>query len=155
MGSDLVAGTRILAADFPVGVGVVDDTNQENISTTTYTAGSPVVDRTFVAPTSGRILLIVGGGARDNAGTPSNRAFITPEVFEGVDASGTQVLPPDVTTRGVTSVNTSSTPGFWCRASLLEGLTPEATHYARVLYRVDGGTTVDVIARDIEVIPVP
>lgn len=149
---DLVAGTRILAADYPVAVEAVDDTNYTDLSNTTYTAGT--ADLTFVAPTSGRVLVIIGGGARDDA-SDANRVFVSPEIWEGNGPSGNQVLPPNAPTRGVIISGTADRIAVWSRMTVLEGLMPATTYFARALFRVDGGTTADLFVHRISIVPVP
>lgn len=146
---DLVSGTRIRAADFPVAVFTQDETDYTGISSTSYTFGA--ADVTFTAPTSGRVLVSVTAGAIPSSG---NRVFVAPEVYEGVSTSDDQVLPPNAPLRGVI-IGFVSRITIWSRATLLEGLTPEATHYARAVYRVDGGTTNDLFLHNISVMPVP
>lgn len=159
---DLVSGTRIRAADHPPAVFEQDATAQLNITSNSYITGTPVVDQTFVAPTSGRVLLAVGGGGRDNDATPAERALIAPQVFEGTDATGVEIVPPAASRRGIMSMNTSDGYGRWSRITLLEGLTPERTYYARVMHRAlhpDDPTTLpdsaDILPREIAVISVP
>lgn len=149
---DLVAGTRILAADYPVAVEGFDDTDYHDLSNTTYAAG--LAEVTFVAPTSGRVLVIVGGGARDD-GTDTNRVFVTPEVWEGTSAGGNQVLQPVAPQRGIIIHGTADRTAVWSRITVLEGLTPEQVYFARALRRVDGGTTADLFVHRISIIPVP
>ncbi len=156
---DLTDGRIITAGDFPPTASDSDDTDILNFSNTSYAAGSPEVGVVFVAPTSGRVRLTVGGGFRDSGGT--DRVYLSPQLFSGTDASGTVVFGPSVTSRGLGSCEANQDMQYASRTSLVEGLTPGATYYARVMYTavppsggsVDGMT--DVGSRDITVIPVP
>lgn len=156
--SAISAGQRIRGQDRPDVAWRIDTTSITQITSTTYITGSPVVDCTFTAPTSGRVWLIVGGGFEDNGGT--NTVFIAPEVYLGTSAAGTLVLAADADTRGIESVggNLGGVPGgpnnhYYTRVTMLSGLTPGATYYARLMYRVSGGSSADVPARDLAVIP--
>lgn len=149
------AGQEIKALDYPPAVWSQDTTAINNPTNTTYAAGTPSVSVTFVAPTSGRVLLIVGGGVGNSAG--ADRIFLSPEV-RLTDVSGAVVLTPSVTNRGFASDMCSSGFVYGSRESVLEGLTPGAIHFARVMYAVSadpGAQTADITARDITVAPLP
>lgn len=148
--SDLASGTRVLAADWPTALYSADATAINNILQTTYQVGSPVVGGNFVAPSTGRVLIGVGGQARGG-----DRAVITPQVYEGADAStGTLVLAANLTERAAVFGENSASMS-WDRITLLEGLTPHAQHYARALYRcLLGLGTADIFNRELWVVPV-
>lgn len=156
--TDFANGRRIYGSDLPPAETYIDDSLILNFDTTTYTVGSPEVGTTFVAPLSGRVRLTVGGGLRDSAGV--DRLFLSPQVFEGIDDTGTEILAPSVTVRGFGSCPNTTAFHYASRTSLLEGLTPGRTYYARVMYAVNaGGATpagaTDIAAREIVVVPVP
>jgi len=151
------AGRPVRAVDWPPAVWAQDITQINNLSGSSYQAGTPPVSVTFTAPTSGRVLLIVGGGLGNSAG--ADRIFLSPEVREGTDSSGAVVLAPSVTNRGFGSDKCSSRFHYGSRESVLEGLTPGQTYFARVMYAVvddtSGSATADIAARDIGVVPLP
>lgn len=147
---DLVAGSRIKAVDYTPAAGIVDDANYLDISTS-YTFGG-VAEATFVAPTSGRVLLIVGAGANPGASQTVN---VAPEVYEGVDATGTLIVSAHAGLRGVIIYGSVARITVWSRITLLEGLVPERTHYARAVFRGAGGTTSDLLVHSIFIAPVP
>lgn len=156
--ADISDGMVVHAGDFPPSAFDSDDTGITNLTNGTYVSGAPEVGVTFTAPTSGRVRLTVGGGLRDSSGV--DRVFISPQVFQGVDASGVEILTPSVTNRGCGSVGSSTEFSYFSRTSLLTGLTPGEVYYARVMHTVSaGGTspngTADIGSRDITVIPVP
>lgn len=150
------AGRPVKALDFPPPVWAQDTTAINNPSNSSYSAGSPEVSVTFVAPTSGRVLLIVGGGLGNSAG--ADRIFLAPEV-RLTNSAGAMVLTPSVTNRGISSDNCSSGFHYGSRESVLEGLTPGTVYFARVMHAVStsdaGASTADIAARDITVVPVP
>ncbi len=149
------AGQPVRAADWPAVAWASDSTSIANPSNNTYIAGTPTVSVTFTAPTSGRVLLIVGGGVGNSAG--ANRIFLSPEV-RLTDSSGAVVLTPSVTNRGFSSDNVAVGHHYGSRESVLEGLTPGQTYFARVMYTVtsDGGTNpADIEHRDIGVVALP
>ncbi|GIH69435.1 hypothetical protein [Sphaerimonospora thailandensis] len=155
---NLTDGAIVYGADFPPSAADGDDAGLTQLSNTSYQAGSPVVAVTFVAPTSGRVLLIVGGGMRDSAAV--DQVMLAPQVFRGTDATGSEVLAPSASGRGLGSVAADKAFHYASRTSLLSGLTPGATYYARVVHMIvppSGGTPsakADIGARDITVIPV-
>lgn len=149
------AGRPVRALDYPPAVWDQDTTSILNPSVRSYTTGSPEVSVTFMAPTSGRVLIIVGGGLGNSAN--SNRIFLSPEVRE-TNSSGDLVLAASVTNRGFGSDNSSAGAHYGSRESVLEGLTPGAVYYAVVKYVVidDSNTdTADIACRDITVVPIP
>jgi hypothetical protein len=149
---DILVGASISAADFPVAKWASDATSNANITSTTFIAGTPSVETTFVAPTSGAVLLSVGLGASDNGGT--NRVHIAPEIRVG-SVAGAVVLAADVTTRGAGTPGEASANAHRSRTTLLTGLTAGTTYYARTLHKVSGGTTADIGVREIVITPTP
>lgn len=154
----LATGMLVTGVDFPSSMSASDDTLQLNLTNAAYAAGSPEVGGAFTAPTSGRIRITVGGGLRDNSNV--DRLFLSPQVFRGPNSSGTEVLAPSVTVRGVGSTGLGTDFHHESRASLLQGLIPGETYYARLMFVVSPGggapnNTADISARDISVIPVP
>lgn len=152
---EILAGATIKSTDRPAAAYERDTTLQDDVTPDSYVTGSPVVDVTFTAPTSGRVLLIVGGAARTVSG--NGRALIVPEVYEGTDATGTLIVEATGNIdqiRGFAQPHVATDWILASRASILSGLTPQATHYARVMYRVvpDAGIA-DIGARDIGVLP--
>lgn len=149
---DILVGAPISADDFPPAVWASDTTSIVQISSTSYIPGSPQVDVTFTAPTSGTVLLSVGLGGADNGGT--NRIHVAPEVRED-DVSGSVVLAADVTTRGAGTPGEVGANVHRSRTTLLTGLTAGDTYFARVMYKVSGGSTADIAVREISVTPTP
>ncbi|WP_394425551.1 hypothetical protein [Streptomyces sp. SGAir0957] len=152
---DLTAGSRVNALDAPPTVYVQDTTAQTNIASTSYSVGSPEVGVTFTAPTTGRVCIKVGASMRNDAAN-SDRVAVTVEVFLGTSGSGTQVVAPTVF-RGVASPGTAS-PGDYAtygNETMVTGLTPGATYYARCMHIKygSGGTTVDLAMRDLLIKP--
>lgn len=149
---DTLVGAKIQAADLPAAAYAADTTSISNITSTSFIAGSPVNSTTFVAPTSGMVLLSVGLSARDNGGT--NRVHLAPEVRVG-SAGGALVLAADVTTRGTGTPGEAASFIYRSRTTLLTGLTGGTTYYVQTMYKVSGGTTADLQERDVTVCPVP
>lgn len=153
--TDIYAGDEITVANWPVSVSSQDSTAISNITSTTAIPGSPEVGMTFTAPPSGRIGLIVAADMR-NQDTAGNRVFVTAEVYEGTSASGTLIQAGEAV-RGVSTSGDTSASQFQLHGnmSMVEGLTSGATHYARVVYFVAGGTTNDIQYRRVTVVPLP
>lgn len=146
--------SSVRSLDFPPSQTVTDDTTLTNLSVTSYTAGTPEVGVYFVAPTTGRVRLTIGGGSRDNNGT--DRVFISPQIFLE-NALGTEFLAPTVD-RGYGSDESSTEFQYGSRVTLVEGLTPGKIYYARVMYTISGTApldSADIASRDVTVIPAP
>jgi len=156
---DLVDGLIITADDFPPAVSDADDVGIFNFSNTDYQPGPTEVGVVFTAPTSGRVRLTIGGGLRDSGTT--DRVFLSPQLFEGTDATGVEVFAPSVTFRGFGSSAANREMQYSSRTSLVEGLTPGSTYYVRCMHTAvppgsgtpDGQT--DIGSREIVVVPVP
>lgn len=153
--TDILAGATIKAVDRPAAVYTLDTTLQNDVTPDTYVTGTPVVDVTFTAPTSGRVKLTVGGASRSVSG--GARALIVPEVYEGTSAAGTLILEAigDIDLiHGFVNPHSATDFLLGSRVSFLSGLTPGATHYARIMYKVSPTAAVaDIGARDLGVVP--
>ncbi|GIH27606.1 hypothetical protein Aph01nite_59160 [Acrocarpospora phusangensis] len=155
--TDILVGSKVKAADFPVSVWEQDTTEISDATSTAFITGSPTVDVTFVAPTSGKVLMFVGGAARANTG--DNRLFMAANVFLGTNASGTEVLASSVQLTACGWSLASTSYYYQNRSFHLTGLTPGSTYYARSMYSVttSGATDgrCDISCREIGVIPIP
>lgn len=149
---NIAVGKPILANDFPASQHMNDGTAINDITSTAYLNGAPVVSVTFIAPTSGMVLLSVGGSFRDN--TSTNRVHMSP-IVRNTDSAGAIVLAADVTSRGVGSCGAISGFVYRSRTTLLTGLTPGNQYYANLAYKVSAGTTADIQRREITVVPLP
>jgi hypothetical protein len=150
---DTLIGATVKVDDFPRTVNAIDATQIDNISSTTFISGSPVVATTFVAPTSGMVLLSVSLGARDNGGSTA-RVHLAPEVRVG-SAAGSVFLSADVTRRGVGTPGEAADFAYRGRTTLLTGLTAGQVYYVSTLHKVSGGATADIAMRDVTVTPIP
>ena len=147
--ADLAAGSRVLALDFPPAVAAYDNTQITDITSTSFIAGSPVVSATFTAPTTGRVVIAVAANVRDSAGT--QRVFVAAHI-ESV-TTGLVVATPNAGSFGITNAPPSTVYEIHSRDTLLEGLIPGDTYFARLMYRVNGGSTADIRSRQVTVTP--
>ncbi len=146
----LSAGTEVLAIDYPPSLYEYDTTNIDNISAATFTAGSPQVSGTFSGPTSGQVLVIVGGSSKG-----SDRIHQGVQLRED-DSSGLVIETPQVTDHGFGGAETTSNYQYGGRMTLFEGLVQAQTYFARHMYRaLDGGTQGDIGDRSLCMIPLP
>ncbi len=149
--TDIAIGAPIEA--WPAAVYEQETTAHTSISSTSATAGSPALDFTFTSPSTGRVLLIIGGGFRCPT---TNRLWLSPEVYEGASSAGTLIIDDtDLLTHGVGGAEDLDQYTHWTRRSLLSGLTPDTGHYARVMHFVSGGSDCDLRIRELAVVPVP
>jgi hypothetical protein len=147
------AGQRVLAADFRSAVADSDDTTINNISSSTPTPGSPVVSVTFTAPTSGKALITVGGRMQDN-GASSTMVFdytVQEDDSGGSEILGTGSWDRRVELRGANSTATVNDS----KSHVVTGLTAGQVYYVELQYYVTGGSTADVINRQLSVVPLP
>lgn len=161
MTSPILSGSTIKDSDIgSVSVHAFDTTTQSGITNTSFDAGSPDLSVEFVAPLSGRVLVIVGGGLRTTTGQDSCR--IAPEIRED-DSSGSVVENPSITVNGWGSAGRDTTHyQYGCMATICpmdtdgpaSPLEPGRTYFARVVQSVDGGEG-DIFNRDITIVPLP
>lgn len=146
--------TYVEGLDTPRSVWDQDRTLIENISGTANIPGSPEVGVVFVAPTSGRVLVFIGGQIRNRGGT--QRVFLRPEVYADTDAAQDLLtLVEDGAFKEFASSPPETAFMAGSRMFILTGLTPGKEHYARVTYYVSGGSDSDIGAREIGVVPLP
>lgn len=153
---EIKPGDEISSAWWPESVEASDATQISNITSTSFTPGSPEVGVQFTSARTGRAAVCVSAGMFEQSA--GDRLFVSFEVYEGEDATGTLVASANVgfgiSTHGDTTAGGSSEMVHGNMA-MVENLTPGVTHYARMVHAVDGGTTNDVRQRRITVIPMP
>lgn len=152
---DLPAGSGVYGADFPPARYDQDWTTISNITTTSYISGTQKVAVNVTAPTSGRLLVCIGAGVRNNAAT-NERVIVTYRVLE--DSANGAVFTAESAYRGITSCGIATSQAFTYLGgfSLESGLTPGRNYYIETRYRsINGAGTADISSRDILVIPVP
>lgn len=149
--------TRVTGFETPATSWDQDTTWQLNLSNTSYGPGDPEVGVTFMAPTSGRILLVIGGGGRDNTG--NNRVFLGHEIYIGTQALQENLLfGPDFNEFVIPGEADESIYGS--RAIVYNDLVPLRQHYARLVQRRSGTSdpaedTPDIFVREVVVVPLP
>lgn len=153
--------------DFPPAVSAFDATYISNVSSSTYSAGTPEVGVYFTCPLSSRLMVTVHGGARDN--TNDNRLFMSVQIFK-TDANGEEIMAPSVPINGWGTPGTNAGMMYASRTFFVDGLTFTGgagaalegnlqfgqTYYARVMYsaEVTTSSSVDIANRGIIVEPV-
>jgi hypothetical protein len=133
-----------------------DDTILANLTNTSYDAGTVEVGVFFIAPTSGRVRVTIGGGVRDNGASALDRVLLAVQLFLD-DRTGSEILAPTVTTRGYGGAKENSEFQYGSRVFLLENLDASSVYYLRVMHQSSSGVdpdTADIAARDVIVIPV-
>lgn len=149
---DLLAGTTILAQDWPETQHTRDLTTitGQGVGDTDYETLDPEVAVTFIAPTTGRVEVEVWAGLRVSAGT--DRAQADFQIREN-DASGAIVRNGSINALFGTEGGSTSY-AYGSGQTMVDGLTPGATYFARVLTRATSAATeYDVSARAILVKP--
>lgn len=156
IGTEIKAGDGITTEWWPESVEAQDATTISNITSTSFIPGSPEVGVQFTSAKTGRCAVCVSAGMFEQSA--GDRLFVSFEVYEGTSASGTLVRSArsgnGISTHGDTTAGGS---GEMVKGNMtmVQGLTPGVTHYARMVYAVDGGTTNDLRQRRLTVIPTP
>lgn len=155
--ADLLDGEIIKGLDFPSPREDEEPSNDTGVTDTTVTAGSSPCGEVFIAPTSGRVLVMWGGRCESNAN--GSRVSIQCVTKTGnVLTEGDEVKAPD---QGV-ALETNDPPSggqdsltAGMQFYVLEGLTPGQEYNSVVMYRSLGGGSVDIFHRHLAVIPIP
>lgn len=152
----------IYGSDWPPAVSAYDDTQLLNLTSSPYVSGNPEVGVYFTMPPSGRVLITVHGGARDN--TNDNRVFLSAEVHEN-GVNGLVIWAPTVPMGGFGTPGSNADYMYGSRsfmftvdASTVDDpvVSGARQYYVRVMYSVEvvTGTTADIANRGIIVEPV-
>lgn len=150
--AEIFAGDEISGDWWPTSVRAVEATDHLNITSTSFTAGSPECSTAFTAPLSGRVLVGVTAEMR-NDDTAGNRVFVSFEIRLGSSAGAVHTAAN--VSRGVSTTGDTTASAFMIHGnlSMVDALTPGSTYFVRTMHRVDGGTTNDIGYRRVIVIP--
>lgn len=151
----LSSGSSVYGRDFPPSQFDQDWTTQANLTNQSYSAGSPLVAVTQVAPSSGKVFVCIGAGTRLDTAT-TEVVEVTYSVYE--DSADGVLVQSAYDQYGVKSAGLSSVTQFHYQGnfSLLTGLTPGKAYYFQVIYRtVIGAGAGNISSRNIMTIPVP
>lgn len=150
----LSAGVPFRAADFPRSRFSFAQTDINNITETTYTVGTPEIAVRFMAPTSGRVAVVLSAGCRNN-GANADRIFVAYRILEG-DPDDGELIQTDEVKFGRSNPATGADEHQYAGSlSIVGGLTPGEFYYAQTRYRTTlGSGTADVAYRGILVFPV-
>lgn len=145
-----LAGQRIKALDFTPAVRAASTTSFLNVSTTPA-LGSPGVNVTFTAPSSGKAQVVISLSIAESGGA-TVAGILDYRVREN-NSSGTIIYNVgSLERRLILFGNTQAQEGS--RSSMITGLTPGGTYYVETLHS-SYGTQVDIFARVLEVYPLP
>lgn len=136
--TDLAAATLVQAMDYPAAASGSDTVAAGNITSTSYIADSATC--TFIAPTTGRVMVAIAGELRDNSSTN----YVRLSVAITDDRNGEQVVGPDAYSRGVSSIGLTADVETRSHSFLLQGLEPGVSYTATAMYRVEGGSSADL-----------
>lgn len=154
--TNITPGVQAYGSDFPPSAFDLDWTILSNVGSTTWFFGTPNVSCSFVAPLSGRVLVAVGCGVRNNAAN-AERLAVSYTILED-DLQGAEVVAPSLTS-GVISNGTALVEDYHYVGSfrMEEGLQPGRGYFAGINFRgVTGGfNTVDIASRMISIVPLP
>jgi hypothetical protein len=153
---ELKPGDTLSADWWPESVEAESGTDNNNVTSTSFIAGSPEVGVQFVAARSGRAAVCVSGAMVEQSA--GDRLFLSFQVYRGTSASGTLVYDARTVTGICTHGDTTAAGGqeeSKGNMTMVDGLTPGSTHYARIVHSTEAGTTNDVTHRRITVIPLP
>lgn len=150
---DLLAGSIIRAIDTPPATGAVSGDDEAGFTTTSYTQGTTVVGAAFVAPTSGRVLVL--WHARFEHNTASSRSVVSVSVRTGATVGAGTVVSGAADDsalecpQGAGGPDTRISAGMW---RIVSGLTPGDDYNAVVEHHAYAGNG-DIFARSVAVVP--
>lgn len=157
--TDLLCGKSIAAADWPQTKSSYEATQHLNLSTTSFSKGTVNVEITFTAPTSGRVLIYIGGNARNNSynGTTNTDYIIMSAELRETNSSGTIIQA--TATQGMYTCRWAGPMTAFCvrqRVSMKDGLTPGGTYWLSHQFRTaNGSSSADIDRRYLIVRPLP
>lgn len=155
MTNNLSAGTVVKALDFVPAVQSFQDTAINNISTTSYATGSPECSVWAMAPSSGRVAVVLSGGTRNN-GANADRIFVSYRIFEG-DPNSNSLVQSEEVARGLSNPATQADNfQYHGNVTMVDGLTPGTYYYFQARHRTTlGSGTADISYRALLVFPLP
>ena len=149
---NLYSGSPILAADSMEHVSVADPTEQANVTSTSFVPWDPEITTLFIAPTSGRVLVLIRAGFDEDAGE-TERGVVAPQIRKS-DRNG-----PIHQDAGISANSCSSSSyeaplfQYVSRLTVVEGLQPGHIYWAQVMVLVSGGSNVDISNAQLHIIP--
>lgn len=153
---EITSGQPVYGRDFPPSGYDQDWTLQPNIASTAYASGTPEVAVNVTAPSSGRVLVCIGAGIRNN-GVNTDTVIVTYRVLE--DHSLGPVHTAESAYRGVTSLGAGEEEfSYQGNYALEEDLVPGRNYYFQMRHRVTapaGTPSSDIASRNILIIPMP
>jgi len=150
------AGQIIRAADFDGWATDEDTTDETNFNSTTFTLGGTTVGVAFTAPTSGRVLLLVGGRIHLNSAT-GQRVLLTPEVRTGSSVGLGTVVFAAADDYALEVGQTANDRLGGARAVPVEGLTAGTVYNVSLWHRnaASVASAASIFFRTVQVIPIP
>jgi len=157
MTNDLSAGTRVKARDFPRAYQSFNQESQVNITDTSYTpaeTGDPECAVRFLAPSSGRVAVVLSAGVRNNTAANEDRVFVSFRVLEG-DPADNELFQTEEVKLGISNSAAGADDFQYAgHATMVQGLTPGVHYYAQIRHRTTlGAGTADISFRKILVFP--
>lgn len=150
--TDLSAGTVITGTDAPETKLHFQATGETGVTSTSYAAGANVCGIDFIAPTTGRVLVIWGAEIdNDTAGVVSALSF---ELRTGSSVGSGSVVASYEAQDEWTLAHRGQNQYSAGVERPVEGLTPGSAYNVRTMHRVTGGTG-SFIRREIIVQPLP
>lgn len=149
---NLYAGSPILAMDSEEHATVADNTEQVNVSSTDFIAWDPEITTLFVAPTSGRVVVLISCRF-DEDGANSNRGVAAPQIRKS-DRNGPVHQDAGISANSCSS-SSHEAPLFQsvCRMTVVDGLIPGHIYWAQVMILVNGGASIDMNNGTLNIMP--
>lgn len=154
--SPLSSGVPVRALDFPRAHQSFSQESQLNMTDTSYVNGTPEIAVRFIAPTSGRVLVVCGGGVRNNTTANEDRIFLSFRIFEG-DPNDNDLIQTEEVKYGRSNTAAGNDDyQYGGHGTMVGGLTPGTFYYAQFRHRTAlGSGTADIAFRSLLVIPIP
>lgn len=155
------AGSKLLAIDAPSSTFDEDSADELSVTSTTFSTGTTTVGTTFVAPTSGTVIVFWSARMGNDTGGSNHRTLCSVKVSTGgtLDAGSVVSAPSDdssletpETASGGTIGQSRLNAGMW---RLVSSLTPGSTYNVVVQQKVAAASTGQVFYRSVAVVPMP
>lgn len=148
-----LAGQIVRAVDFTASTSAIQNADEAGITNVspTYASGANLCSVIFVAPTSGKVLIV--WGARMQSNTAAVRVLCSVQVRTGGTPDSGTIVSASTDVSAIESSNQQRIQAS--RQRVVSGLATGTTYNAVVQHTLSGAGTGDIFDRDIIVTPLP
>lgn len=158
----MASGSKVAALDAPPGVTDTEPTDESGWTNTTFDSGTNVCGQTFIAPTSGNVLILWSCRMNADTGGANHRVLCSVKVSTGATIDSGTVVSAASDDSAIESPETAASgtigqsriaAGMW---RFVSGLTPGQTYNVVVQKKcATTSMTGSIFQRDVSVVGLP